>query len=53
MESLLDAVTLTLYVKEYLVEWATQPLSFGLFLGAVLEILGYGIFKALSLINIK
>lgn len=53
MESLLDFAVLSVYVKQYLNDWLSSPFSYGLLIGAVLEILGYGIFKAVSLINIK
>lgn len=53
MENLLDIAVLSAYVEQYLTDWLTMPFSFGLFLGGVLEILGYGIFKAVNLINIK
>ena len=53
MESLIDIAVLTAYVKQYLTDWLTSPFSYGLLLGAALEILGYGIFKAVSLLNIK
>lgn len=39
--------------SEYVVAFAESGLSAGLILGAVLELLGYGIFKAASLLNIK
>lgn len=38
---------------EYVSAFAKSGLSAGLILGAVLELLGYGIFKAVSLLNIK
>lgn len=53
MKDLIDAAVLAAYTQQYLTDWLTSPFSFGLFLGAVLEILGYGIFKAVSLLNIK
>lgn len=53
MESLVDMTVLTAYIEQYLTEWLSSPFSYGLLLGAVLEILGYGIFKAVSLLNIK
>lgn len=40
-------------VRSFLVDWVAAPFPFGLLLGAALEILGYGIFKAVSLLNIK
>lgn len=53
MQNLIDISLLTTYTEEYLTSWLVSPFSFGLLLGAVLEILGYGIFKAVSLLNIK
>ena len=31
----------------------SQPWAYGLILGTLLDLLGYGIFKAISLVNIK
>lgn len=31
----------------------SQPWGYGLILGTLLDLLGYGIFKAMSLVNIK
>lgn len=53
IETMIDYAVLAAYTEQYLTAWLTSPFSFGLFLGAVLEILGYGIFKAVSLLNIK
>ena len=53
METLIDYAVLTAYTEQYLTEWLTSPFAYGLLIGAVLEILGYGIFKAVSLLNIK
>ena len=44
---------LTKYLSEYLAVYISTGLVFGLFMGTVLEFLGYGVFKALSLLNIK
>jgi hypothetical protein len=38
---------------EYVFAFVKSGFSAGLILGAVLELLGYGIFKAVSLLNIK
>ena len=38
---------------EYVSAFAESGFSAGLILGVVLELLGYGIFKAVSLLNIK
>lgn len=44
---------LTEYLSKYLATYISTGLVFGLFMGTVLEFLGYGVFKALSLLNIK
>ena len=51
--TLIDSAVLTAYTQQYLTDWISSPFSYGLLIGAVLEILGYGIFKAVSLLNIK
>lgn len=51
--NLIDYETLSGYVYDYLMSWLSSPFSFGLLLGTVLEFLGYGIFKAVSLLNIN
>lgn len=53
MEILIDLDMVSTLVEQYLMEWVKSPFPFGLLLGASLEMLGYGIFKAVSLINIK
>ena len=53
IEIMIDYAVLTAYTEQYLMEWLSSPFSYGLLMGAVLEILGYGIFKAVSLLNIK
>lgn len=53
MEILIDLDMVSTLVGQYLMEWVKSPFPFGLLLGASLEMLGYGIFKAVSLINIK
>lgn len=49
----IDYELLSECVLVYLKDWIASPFSFGLLLGTVLEILGYGIFKASSLLNIN
>lgn len=44
---------LTKYLSEYLAIYISTGFVFGLFMGTVLELLGYGVFKAMSLLNIK
>ena len=51
--NLIDYEILSEYVQTFLKDWIAIPFSFGLLLGTVLEILGYGIFKAVSLLNIN
>lgn len=51
--NLIDYEILSEYVQTFLKDWIASPFSFGLLLGTVLEILGYGIFKAVSLLNIN
>lgn len=53
MENLIDSDFLLMLVEQYLMEWIKSPFPFGLLLGASLELFGYGIFKAVSLLNIK
>lgn len=53
IETMIDYAVLSAYTEQYLMEWLASPFSYGLLMGAVLEVLGYGIFKAVSLLNIK
>lgn len=53
MELLINLDTVSTLVKQYLMEWIGYPFLCGLGLGAALEMFGYGIFKAVSLLNIK
>jgi hypothetical protein len=53
MEILIDSDFLLTLVGQYLLEWIKNPFPYGLLLGASLELFGYGIFKAVSLLNIK
>lgn len=50
---LLDIQEILQRAGEYVTAFARSGFSAGLILGAILELLGYGIFKAASLLNIK
>lgn len=53
MEILVNSDFITELLKEYLPSLIGICFPSGLLLGAGLELFGYGIFKAVSLINIK
>lgn len=53
MEVLINLDLVSTLVEQYLMEWIKYPFLCGLGLGAAIEMLGYGIFKAVSLLNIK
>lgn len=40
-------------IAETYIQLFSQPWAYGLILGTLLDLLGYGIFKAMSLVNIK
>lgn len=40
-------------IAETYIQLFSQPWAYGLILGTLLDLLGYGIFKAISLVNIK
>lgn len=40
-------------IVETYIQLFSQPWGYGLILGTLLDLLGYGIFKAMSLVNIK
>ena len=42
-----------LQIAETYIQLFSQPWAYGLILGTLLDLLGYGIFKAMSLVNIK
>lgn len=53
MYDLIDNTALAEIVKQYFTMFINSGFTKGLLLGAILEFLGYGIFKAVSLININ
>lgn len=53
MHDLIDYAALAAMVKEYFGLFLDSAFSGGLLVGATLEILGYGIFKAVSLLNMR
>lgn len=53
METIVNHVEIHALMGEYLNIFIQYVLPGGLFLGTALEFLGYGVFKALSLFNIK
>lgn len=52
-EMVIDFAGIYGQMGEYLKNFITGGFSSGLLLGTVLEFLGYGVFKAMSLLNIK
>lgn len=53
METIVNYADIHALMGEYLNIFIQYALPGGLFLGTVMEFLGYGVFKALSLLNIK
>lgn len=52
-ETILDFLKIYEQMGKYLAIFISGGFSSGLLLGTVLEFLGYGVFKAMSLLNIK
>lgn len=52
-EMIIDFVKIYEQMGKYLVIFIAGGFSAGLMLGTVLEFIGYGVFKAMSLLNIK
>lgn len=52
-ETILDFVKIYEQMGKYLAIFIAGGFSAGLLLGTALEFLGYGVFKAMSLLNIK
>lgn len=52
-ETIIDFVKIYTQMGVYMRNFIAGGLTAGLFLGTALEFLGYGVFKALSLLNIK
>lgn len=53
VETIINFVEIYEQMGVYLKNFITGGFSSGLLLGTVLEFLGYGVFKAMSLLNIK
>ena len=53
MYDLIDYTALVEIVKQFFMAFINLGFTKGLILGASLELLGYGIFKAVSLLNIN
>lgn len=53
MESLVDYTIITTIFGQLFQAFSKNAFAGGLMIGASLELLGYGIFKAVSLLNIK
>lgn len=53
VETIIDFTKIYTQMGVYLVNFISGGFSSGLLLGTALEFLGYGVFKALSLLNIK
>ncbi len=53
MYDLIDSALLAEMISQYFDTLFEMPFSRGMILGAGLELIGYGIFKAVSLMNIK
>lgn len=52
-ETIINFIEIYEQMGVYLKNFLEGGFSFGLLLGTVLEFLGYGVFKAISLLNIK
>lgn len=53
MENTVNFVEIYALMGSYLQNFISSGLPAGLFLGTAMEFLGYGVFKTLSLLNIK
>lgn len=53
MNEILNFVEIYKQMGEYIVIFTAGGLMGGMFIGTALEFIGYGVFKALSLLNIK
>lgn len=53
MEAIIDFKEVYAQMGSYLLIFISAGFSAGLLLGTALEFLGYGVFKAMSLLNIK
>lgn len=53
MNEILNFVEIYKQMGEYIVIFTAGGLMGGMFIGTALEFIGYGVFKAMSLLNIK
>lgn len=53
MEIIVNHAEIHALMGEYLKIFIQYALPYGLFLGTAMDFIGYGVFKALSLFNIK